>query len=109
MVVVFKEPVRRRYTASICSVALLLQLLCIAALIAGPLYAAFDSGGFLLHEATFSEQPRVHYRHELLVQLDTKSDAGVATTLFWSTFSALNSANQAVLRAPVVKVSFEHS
>eukprot|EP00050_Salpingoeca_kvevrii_P023010 m.136558 g.136558 ORF g.136558 m.136558 type:complete len:451 (-) comp9903_c1_seq1:22-1374(-) len=99
----YRETLRRRYHAGICSQAFLLVLLAFVILLTIPYLAAYRSQGFWLREDTYTEQPEVRFKHQLLLQLQTSTGA----TLAWSTFPYLNRLLLSSLRIPVIKAHEE--
>jgi len=49
----------------------------------------------------FIEQPEIHFKHQLMLELQTSLDGDY---IMWSTFANLNNLQMDHLRVPVVKV-----
>ena len=108
--VVHSEALQRRYVAPLCSVACLLNLLLLAGAGVLPLYIAWGSGPFWLHDATRYEQPAVTFSSSLVVQLQGLRGpaAGVRLpfTAAWTTSQFANAlVGSDALRAMVVRAS----
>ncbi|ELU17778.1 hypothetical protein CAPTEDRAFT_136151, partial [Capitella teleta] len=60
----------------------------------------FSSSGFWKKIESFSEQPDVNFKYEMLLILDTSLDGDYVT---WSTYQNYNQLQMEKLRVPVVK------
>lgn len=94
---VFSHNEVRRYKTHVCSKATLVQIFIIPITFIVPLIIAYATKGLWMQIDTFSEQPTVHFKHKLLVLLDT--NAGYLT---WSTYQQFNFLQMANLRTPMV-------
>uniref|UniRef100_A0A8C4X199 Transmembrane protein 231 n=1 Tax=Eptatretus burgeri TaxID=7764 RepID=A0A8C4X199_EPTBU len=97
-------PLLVRYRAGIFSRASLFTLACLLLTCICPLLIAYRSHGLWPRTASYVEQPRVTFRHEVLLMLHLQqSDQFLA----WSTFQNLNGMLGDSLRIPLVKANEE--
>ncbi|KAK2155993.1 hypothetical protein LSH36_224g03026 [Paralvinella palmiformis] len=97
---VYTHPELRRYKTHIFSKATVFQLICIALTWIPPLLIGLRSQGFWQRVDNFIEQPEIHFKHQLMLELQTSLDGDY---IMWSTFANLNNLQMDHLRVPVVK------
>ncbi|XP_065186970.1 transmembrane protein 231-like isoform X2 [Sycon ciliatum] len=97
-IAVYSEPVRRWYTAQVCSLASLLQVVLWMMNVILPLIIAFNIPGFWQKYSEYREQAHVQYQHHLIVSMSSAAEQ-VAT---WSTMGNYNRLATAKLRIPLV-------
>lgn len=104
---VFQVPIQRRYTAPCCSCAVCLRLLSIVVLIVVPFFLAFTSHSFWLKESLHYEQPKVIFKHQVLVLARTHSVENEAGDgILFSTIDAGRFSSEARLRPSSTRVCF---
>ncbi|CAB3989487.1 Transmembrane 231 [Paramuricea clavata] len=97
---IHSHPVLQKYKAHICSRASVFQLFIAIFTVLFPLLVAYASQGFWLKEASYKEQPEVHFKHQYVVFLQgLTSDSYVA----YSTYQNFNNLVNDKLRIPVTK------
>ncbi|XP_028392056.1 transmembrane protein 231-like [Dendronephthya gigantea] len=97
---IHSHPVLQKYKTHICSRASVFQLFIAIFTIIFPLLVAYASQGFWLKEASYKEQPEVHFKHQFVVLLQgITSDSYVA----YSNYQNFNNLVNDKLRIPVVK------
>ncbi|XP_053126640.1 transmembrane protein 231 isoform X2 [Hemicordylus capensis] len=97
----------QRSRAGLCSLTALALLLLGALTYLPPLLVAYRSHGFWLKRSSYAEQPRVHFRHEVL--LEALLDGGGGAAVGWSSFPACNRLLGARLRPPLLSAREEDS
>lgn len=97
---VHREPLYRRYYASLFSGSCCYAIAFGFILIFLPLIIAYNSSDFWIKEDVVYEQPRVSYRYQTLVQLHG-SRAGLPFSLFYSTSPTINKLHSTELRMPL--------
>lgn len=73
MVVVYYEPVYRKYVASRCSLAWFAKAVLVAALLLLPYFVGWWTHSFWKKRETYLEQPEVEFTHKLVVALETQT------------------------------------
>lgn len=94
------HPLRRHYAATLCSGAMLVQILVFGFLLTIPYLASYRTDGMWIQEAEYREQPEIHYKHKLVL---FARGGGGGTELVYSTFPNFNFLAQASLRIPSIK------
>ena len=106
MVLVYSEPLYRRYYASRFSLAYVgFAVIALIAIILPFFLAYSNTPNFWLKTSTYREQPSVLYNHKTVVLLHGRRDDGSLFKLFFSTMSALNALYSADLRLPVLRAT----
>lgn len=95
----------RRYRAGLCSLTAVGLLLLAALTYLPPLLVAYRSHGFWLKRSSYAEQPRVRFRHEVLLVALLRDEGGAS--LAWSSFPACNRLLGARLRLPLLSAQEE--
>lgn len=104
MVQVYSTPLRDRYYAPACSVAVFVNVLYYAALLLVPFWLAYAASALWIKNKTYFEQPSIEYRREAILQAQgiqfiqsqstttqqVTSRIATRPTLDWSTFSNYN-------------------
>jgi len=98
--VVFREPLVRHYSSSWFSAAFVFRVFIILCALFLPYVISYLTGAFWLKEAVYREQPRVAFKHELIVVVE---GAQPGTYFLWSTIPELNQESTAHLRVPQVR------
>ncbi|XP_033112048.1 transmembrane protein 231-like, partial [Anneissia japonica] len=101
---VFAHPIQQRYKASFCTKATVFIVVIFLLTLIPPFLIAYSSRGFWIKEAIYREQPEVHFKHELLLILETST-----SYVAWSTYENFNQLEQSQLVVPVVKTREEDS
>lgn len=108
-VLMFSEPVQRRYYAPFCSIACWLNTLVILGAAILPVYISWASYGFWIRQEYRVEQPDVGYQSAVLVQFEGTRQAStgdrVPFTAMWSTSAAANSLLGDASRACILRSS----
>ncbi|EGD79347.1 hypothetical protein PTSG_09761 [Salpingoeca rosetta] len=99
MVCVLAEPLERRWHAGPCSGAGLCAFLGLVIIVVAPLLVCIRTGGFLLEEATYREDPLVFFQNEIVV---TALDSAGLPIMTWTSIPEINAMLGDALRFPVV-------
>ncbi|XP_037094300.1 transmembrane protein 231-like [Pollicipes pollicipes] len=91
------------YRSTLCSKGTIFIGLCSLLTFVPPLLIAYRSHGFWLKVDAYREQPDIHFKHNVMVIVDTNHPDNY---LIWSTFPSLNAMVRENVRAPIVS-SFE--
>lgn len=63
--------------------------------------------GLWIETFTFTEQPKVNYKHEIITVVDVNDRQSLNPSyITWSTYPQYNALHQSSLRVPLVKVSY---
>ncbi|XP_013388684.1 transmembrane protein 231 [Lingula anatina] len=103
---VYNHPEVRRYRTNVCSRATYVQLITTLLTFLPPLFIGYGSQGFWQKSDTYQEQPDVHFKHQVLMVLETAQESSY---IAWSTYQNFNRMQQAHLRVPIVKSREEDS
>jgi len=102
MVVIFEEPLCRKYNNSIFSYAFLFRVIVILCIIILPFVISYMTQSFWIKEWIYREQPQVKFKHQLIVIAE---GATPGTYYTWSTLPNFNELYSSHLRVPEVKSS----
>ena len=94
----WSSPIVRVYSSSLISRATVFHIIITLLTFIPPLLIAYRSQGFRLRLATYSEQPEIHFRHELVVLARTRDGA----QLGWATAESVNNFLLENVRIPLV-------
>ena len=107
---VHKEPLFKRYYASVVSNASLVNFICGFVLIVLPIFIGYNSwglpysnAGFWYKESIYFEQPIMDYRHQGVVEVHGQTASGSPFNLYYSTSSVLNQHKGSMLRPAVIQ------
>lgn len=112
MVVIYTEPICRKYVSSRCSCTYCYHVLAFIALVLIPLFLAFSSHSFWLKEKGYFEQPRVKFQYKLIMLAEGSrvvNNESRAMQLFYSTNATYNNLYEASVRVPEIRSSKEDS
>ncbi|CAM1299132.1 TMEM231 (predicted) [Pycnogonum litorale] len=94
----YKHPQYFIYKSSFWSKASAFKIITTLVTFIAPLLIAYRSQGFWKKEDSYREQPDVHYKHEIILMIQTQKDF-----VGWSSFSSYNQLLQKHLRVPMIK------
>ncbi|XP_076039375.1 transmembrane protein 231 [Oratosquilla oratoria] len=97
---IYKLPIFLKYRAPVFSATTFIYILINTLTIISPLIIIFRTRGLWKEISTQYEQPDVHFKHGVLLLLDTNNGP-----LVWSTFPNYNAMLDSLLRIPVVKTN----
>eukprot|EP00043_Microstomoeca_roanoka_P013104 m.128121 g.128121 ORF g.128121 m.128121 type:complete len:309 (+) comp15668_c1_seq16:373-1299(+) len=101
MLRVHASPQRRVWTSPLLSAASFIAILAALIVLVSPLLIAIRSGGFLIHEATYREEPLIFFQNEIVVSI---LDEHGLPLVYWSSIPDINNLLGDKLRFPVLKV-----
>jgi transmembrane protein 231 len=84
---IFASPLMRRYYGPLFSSAFLYRQVSIIATIVVPFIVSYTIKPFWLTESTYTEQPAVRFKHQMIIMLEGKT---AGSDLVWSTYDQLN-------------------
>lgn len=97
---VFSHSIRRKYKTSVCSKATVFYVIASLLTFIPPLLITYRSQGFWKKINFYREQPDVHFKHKMLLLLETKDPEQL---IFWSSFPNLNQLMSKRMRIPTIE------
>lgn len=106
-VVLFAEPVRRRYEAPWGSFAHLFAVFSTVLAVVLPFFLCYPSswegGSIWLKQDKYREQPNLQYLYKFLIRLQSCDGVGSPQEIFFSTLTSANTIHSSSLRLGLVK------
>eukprot|EP00698_Gefionella_okellyi_P003611 TRINITY_DN1338_c0_g1_i2.p1 TRINITY_DN1338_c0_g1~~TRINITY_DN1338_c0_g1_i2.p1 ORF type:complete len:308 (+),score=20.09 TRINITY_DN1338_c0_g1_i2:42-965(+) len=102
MVLVYEEPIRRRYYARVLSRAFWTQFFLIAFAIIFSFAVAYTTGDFWWREGLYTEQPRITYQDKAIVVLGGQT---LGSSLIWTSYDKINQLIPSNFRVPDIQAS----
>lgn len=97
---VFSHSIRRKYKTGACSKATIFYIIASLLTFIPPLLITYRSQGFWKKFNIYREQPDIHFKHKMLLLLETKDPEQL---IFWSSFSRLNQLMGKRIRIPTIE------
>jgi len=101
---IFASPLMRRYYSPLFSSAYLFRFVTAIASVLVPLVISYTIQPFWLTENTFSEQPSVQFKHQMIIMLEGNTPG---TDIAWSTYDQLNTMLGAKYRVAEIQARSE--